>query len=163
MSEERPKRISIIAVHGTLDMAYPPLILASTAVAMDMEACIFFTFYGLEIIKKGANLQVPPLANPAMPKPIPGVPIGVPNIIGVLPGMTAMATGMMKGWMAKANVMPVDKMLETCLKTGVRMIGCQMTMDVMGVKKEDLIDGIEIGGAGTFLDYAADADINLAF
>lgn len=163
MSEDRPKRISIIALHGTLDLAYPPLILASTAAAMDMEACIFFTFYGLEIIKKGANLQVAPLANPAAPKPIPGLPIGVPNIIGVLPGMTAMATGMMKGWMAKANVAPFEKLLDTCQKTGVRLIACQMTMDVMGVKKEDLIDGVEIGGAGMFLDYSADADITLSF
>lgn len=163
MSEDKPTRLSIIAANGTLDVAYMPLILASTAVAMDMEACIFFTFYGLEIIKKGANLQVAPLANPAAPKPIPGLPIGVPNIIGVLPGMTAMATGMMKGWMAKANVAPFEKLLDTCLKTGVRMIGCQMTMDVMGVKKEDLIDGVEIGGAGTYLDYSADADITLSF
>ena len=165
MGEDKPKRLAIIALHGTLDMAYPPLILASTAIAMDMEAAIFFTFYGLDIINKtkNHNLQVPPLANPAMPYPVPGIPIGVPNIIGVLPGMTAMATMMMKGWMGKAGVMTVDKLLSACIKGGVRMIGCQMTMDVMGVKKEDLMDGVEIGGAGTFIDYAADADITLSF
>ncbi|MBI3794143.1 MAG: DsrE/DsrF/DrsH-like family protein [Nitrospinae bacterium] len=163
MSEEKPKRIAIIALHGTLDLAYPPLILAGTAIAMDMEAAIFFTFYGLDILKKDLNLRVPPLANPAMPHPVPGIPMGVPNIIGVLPGMTAMATMMMKGWMNKAGVMPAEKLIQACIKGGVRMIACQMTMDVMGVKREDLIDGIEIGGAGTFLDYACDADVTLSF
>jgi peroxiredoxin family protein len=163
MSEEKPKRVALIALHGTLDMAYPPLILASTAIAMDMEAAIFFTFYGLDILKKDRSLGVPPLANPAMPKPFPWMPFGVPNIVGVLPGMTAMATMMMKGWMNNAGVMPVDKLIESCMKGGVRMIGCQMTMDVMGVKKEDMIDGVEIGGATTFLDYACDADVTLSF
>ena len=163
MSEERTKRVALIALHGTLDMAYPPLILASSAIAMDMEAAIFFTFYGLDILKKNKNLQVPPLANPAMPKPVPGIPIGVPNILGVLPGMTAVATMMMKGWMNKAGVMPVDKLIEACIKGGVRMIGCQMTMDVMGIKREEMIDGVEIGGAGMFLDYACDADVTLSF
>jgi peroxiredoxin family protein len=163
MSEDKTKRVAIIALHGTLDLAFPPLILASTAIAMDMEAAIFFTFYGLDIIKKNSNLQVPPLANPAMPYPVPAIPIGVPNIIGVLPGMTAMATMMMKGWMKKAGVMTTDKLIEACMKGGVRMIACQMTMDVMGVKKEELLDGVEIGGAGTFLDYACDADVTLSF
>ena len=106
------KRLAIISAHGSLDAAYPPLILATAAVAMDMEAAIFFTFYGLEIIKKGNadNLQVAPIANPAMPQPIPG--ISVPNIIGVLPGMTAVATGMMNGWMKKANVAKASELLE---------------------------------------------------
>ena len=90
MSEERKKRVAIIAAHGTLDMAYPPLMIATGAGAMDMEAAIFFTFYGLQIIKKGQadKLQVAPLANPAMPLP-------VPNLVGVLPGMTGVATAMM--------------------------------------------------------------------
>jgi peroxiredoxin family protein len=149
-------RLAIVASKGTLDMAYPPLILASTAAALDMEAGIFFTFYGLDIINKHKykNLKVAPLANPAAPMP-------VPNIIGVLPGMTAVATGMMNSWMGKANVASIQKLIEQCQMVGVKMIGCQMTMDVMGVKREDLIDGIELGGAATFLDYAADSNINL--
>jgi len=91
---ERQKRMAIVASKGTLDMAYPPLILATTAAAMEIECSIFFTFYGLDIINrnKNKNLRVPSLANPAMPVP-------VPNILGVLPGMTAMATMMMKSWM----------------------------------------------------------------
>ncbi|MBI5816291.1 MAG: DsrE/DsrF/DrsH-like family protein [Nitrospinae bacterium] len=156
MADQKPKRIAIIASKGTLDMAYPPLILASTAVALDMEACIFFTFYGLDIVNKNKyqNLKVAPLANPAAPMP-------VPNIIGVLPGMTMMATAMMNSWMGKANVKSIPWFIDTCMKAGVKMIACQMTMDVMGIKKEDLVDGVEVGGAAMYLDYASDANISL--
>jgi peroxiredoxin family protein len=152
----RRNRMAIVASKGTMDMAYMPLILASTAGAMDMECTIFFTFYGLQIIHKEHNkhLKVPPLANPAMPLP-------VPNIIGVLPGMTAMATMMMKNWMAKENVPPIPDMVNLCVESGVKMLGCQMSMDVMGIKKEQLIDGVETAGAGTFLGYAAEAAITL--
>lgn len=160
---EQNKRLAIIALHGTLDAAYPPLILATAAVAMDMEAAIFFTFYGLEIIKKGKadKLQVAPLANPAMPQPVPG--ISVPNILGVLPGMTAVATGMMNSWMKKANVAKLSELLEMAVESGVRLIACQMSMDVMGIKKEDLIDGVEVGGAATFLEFASENAIALSF
>jgi peroxiredoxin family protein len=149
-------RMAIIASKGTLDMAYPPLILASTAAAFDLEVAIFFTFYGLNIInkKKYANLKVPPLANPAMPMP-------VPNIIGALPGMTAMATTMMKSWMAREKVPTIPELLDACIEGGVKLIGCQMTMDVMGVKREDLIEKIEVGGAAAFLDFALDAKVTL--
>jgi peroxiredoxin family protein len=149
-------RMALIASQGTLDMAYPPLIIASTAAAMEMETAIFFTFYGLYILhkKRGTSLQVPPLANPGMPIPIP-------NIIGALPGMTAMATSMMKSWMGKVKVPTVPQLLEMCVESGVRIIACQMTMDVMGIKREDLIDQIEVGGAATFLGYAAESSINM--
>jgi len=153
---ERKKRIALIASKGTLDMAYPPLILATTAVAMDMEAAIFFTFYGLNIIRKGKYqaLKVAPLANPAMRMP-------VPNLVGAIPGMTAMATSMMKSMMSKANVATLGELLEIAVESGVRLIGCQMTMDVFGLSADELIDGVEVGGAATFLNYAADADISL--
>jgi peroxiredoxin family protein len=152
------KRLAIIATRGSLDAAYPHLILATSALAMDMESAIFFTFYGLEILKKGNadKLKVAPIANPAMPMP-------VPNIIGMLPGMTAMATGMMNSWMKKANVAKLSELLAMAQEMGVRLIGCQMTMDVMGIKKEDLIDGIEIGGAATYLEYASQDAIALSF
>lgn len=158
MGEQSSNRLAIIAVHGTLDLAYPPLILATAALALDMEAAIFFTFYGLEILKKGNadKLKVAPIANPAMPMP-------VPNIIGVLPGMTGMATGMMNNWMKKANVAKLSELLEMAVEGGVRLIACQMSMDVMGIKKEDLIDGIEIGGAATFLTYASENAVALSF
>ena len=152
----RRNRMAIVASKGSMDMAYMPMILASTAAAMEMECAVFFTFYGLQIIHKEHNkhLKVPPLANPAMPMP-------VPNIIGVLPGMTAMATMMMKSWMGKQNVPSIPELLAVCQEGGVRLIACQMSMDVMGIHKEQLVDGCEFAGAGTFLGYAAEAAITL--
>lgn len=152
----RRNRMAIVASKGTMDMAYMPLILGSTAGAMEMECAIFFTFYGLQIIHKEHNkhLKVPPLANPAMPMP-------VPNIIGVLPGMTAMATMMMKSWMAKEKVPDIPTLLEMCKDGGVKLLGCQMSMDVMGIKKEQLVDGVEAVGAATYLNYASEAAITL--
>lgn len=156
MSEEKPKKMAIIASQGKLDTAYPPLILASTAVAMDFEVAIFFTFYGLDIVKKKKlkRLKVAPLANPAMPVP-------VPNIVGALPGMTFMATQMMKNWMNKAGVATIPELMEACIEMDVTLIACQMTMDVLGVKREELLDEVEIGGAATFLEFAQDADITM--
>ncbi len=156
--EEQKSRIAIIAAHGTLDAAYPPLILATAAAALEMEAAIFFTFYGLNILKKGkANkLKVAPIANPAMP-------ISIPNIVGMLPGMTAMATGMMNSWMKKAHVAKLQELLDVAIESGVHLIACQMTMDVMGIKKEDLITDIQIGGAATFLEFAARSQVTLSF
>jgi len=152
----RRNRMAIVASKGSMDMAYMPLILASTAGAMEMECAIFFTFYGLQIIhkKNNKNLKVPPLANPAMPMP-------VPNIIGVLPGMTAMATMMMKSWMGKQNVPSIPDLLEMCKDGGVKLMACQMSMDVMGLHKEELIDGLDFVGAGTYLGYASEAAITL--
>jgi peroxiredoxin family protein len=158
MTEETAKRLAIIASHGTLDAAYPPFILATAAAAMDMEVEIFFTFYGLQILKKGRidKLKVPPIANPAMPVPMP-------NIVGMLPGMTAAATAMMNSWMKKAKVAKLSELLEMSKELGVKLVACQMTMDVMGIKKEDLIDGLEIGGAATFIEFASRNAITLTF
>ncbi|MHA2224835.1 MAG: DsrE/DsrF/DrsH-like family protein [Candidatus Hodarchaeales archaeon] len=156
IEDTKPKRMALISGRGTLDAAYPPMILASTGAALDMEVAIFFTFYGLDLIhkKRSKNLKVSPIANPAAPMP-------VPNIIGMIPGMTAMATWMMKRWMKGANVAKFLELRDICMESGVRMIGCQMTMDVMGVKASDLIEGCELGGAPTFLAFAMDADITL--
>ena len=150
-------RMAIIASKGTLDMAYPPFILASTAAALGMEVGIFFTFYGLDIVnkKKYANLKVSPIANPAMPVP-------VPNIIGALPGMTAMATKMMEGMIKKSNTPTIPEFIKMCKEMDVKMWPCQLTLDIMSIKPEDLIDEVEPAcGAAAFLDYAAEADITL--
>lgn len=150
-------KVAIIASKGTLDMAYPPLILAAAAAAMGEDVEIFFTFYGLNIIKKGGaeRLQVAPIANPAMPVPMP-------NILGMLPGMTPMATWMMRTmFFGKHNVATIAELIEQCKDLGVKFIGCQMTMDVMGIKREDLLDEVEIGGAATFLNFASEAHTTL--
>jgi peroxiredoxin family protein len=156
LAKTQARAMTIIATKGTLDMAYPVFILATTAAAMDIECTVFFTFYGLDLIKKKKlhNLKVAPIANPAAPIP-------VPNIVGMLPGMTQMATSMMNSWMKKANVLTIPELLDLAIESEVRMIGCQMTMDVMGVKREELIDGIEVGGAATYMAVAAKAQINL--
>ncbi len=152
------KKMTIIASKGTLDMAYPPLILATTAAAMDVDVTIFFTFYGLEILKKDKadQLKVSPIGNPAMPMPVP-----IPTLVGSLPGMEAMATAMMKSMFKKHGVATIGQLLDMAKESGVKMIACQMTMDVMGYQKSDFIDGVEFGGAATWLDAAAEAQINL--
>lgn len=157
--EKKRKRMAIIASKGTMDMAYPPLILASTAAAMDVDVCIFFTFYGVDIVNKhkNAKLQVAPIANPAMPSPVP-----FPNILGILPGMTAMGTMMMKRMIKnKINWPMPHELVQTCLEAGVRMIACTPTMQMTGLTKDDLVDGVEVAGAADFLDFALDADISL--
>jgi len=153
----RSRSMMLVCSKGTLDMAYPPLILASTAASMDVDVRLFFTFYGLDIINrhKYDKLQVPSLANPAMPIP-------VPNLVGALPGMTAMATSMMKGWMARAQVPDLVDLIQTTHSMGVKFLGCQMTMDVMGVRREDLIDEVDdTVGAAAFVAEALDADISM--
>ena len=152
------KKMTIIASKGSLDMAYPPLILATTGAAMDMDVTIFFTFYGLDLIKKGNadNLKISPVGNPALPMPIP-----IPTLVASLPGMEAMATGMMKQMFKKHGVASIGQLLELAKESGVKLIACQMTMDVMGVKQSDIIDGVEFGGAATWMDIAADAQVNL--
>jgi peroxiredoxin family protein len=147
-------RVAIIASKGTLDMAYPPLLLATTARAMGIEASIFFTLYGVEILKKNARLKVAPLANPAMPMP-------VPNLIGAMPGMTAMASMMMKGMFKKQSVPPIKELMDTARESGVKLVCCQMTVDVLGVKKKNLIEGLEYGGLATFIEYGMGSTINL--
>ncbi|HWR72107.1 MAG TPA: DsrE/DsrF/DrsH-like family protein [Nitrospirota bacterium] len=150
------KKMAIIASKGSLDMAYPPLILATTAAAMDMDVTIFFTFFGLEMIKKNQadKLKVSPLGNPALHMPMP-------NIVGAMPGMEAIATAMMKSMFKKHGVATISQLLELAKESGVKLIACQMTMDVLGIKQEDIIDGVEFGGAATFMDIAADAQISL--
>lgn len=161
--EEKPqvgpskRSMLLICSKGTLDMAYPPLILATTAASMDVDVKLFFTFYGLDIINrhKVHKLKVAPLANPAMPMP-------VPNMIGALPGMTAMATMMMKGMMKKGKVPDIIEMIRTAKEMGVKFLGCQMTMDVMGVKREELIDEVDdTVGAAAFVSEAIDANISM--
>lgn len=153
---EKKKRLAIIASKADIPGAYPPLILASTAAAMDYEVSIFFTFFGLNMLKKKKlnKLKVTPVGETAMPMPIP-------QIVGMVPGMTDMATMMMKNWMKKAKVAKLQELMDLCIEAGVKIIACQMTMDVMKIKRKDLIDECEVGGAATFLEFASEADINL--
>jgi peroxiredoxin family protein len=151
------KKLALIASKGTLDWAYPPFILASTAAALDYEVSIFFTFYGLTLLKKDiSDLKVTPLGNPAMPMPVP-----MPNLVQALPGVESMATMLMKQKIANKGVASIEELREICLESGVKLIACQMTMDLFEFKREDFIDGIEIGGAATFFEFAGEADVSL--
>lgn len=165
----RQKRMALIASKGTLDWAYPPFILASTAAAMEMEVAMFFTFYGLTLLKKKITAKVVPQANPAMPMKMPFGPEGfrnikwpIPNLImGNVPGFETVATSLMKQTFKTKGVATIEELRDICLESGVRLIGCEMTMDVFGFSKDDFIEGIDFAGAATFLDFAVDADIQL--
>jgi len=166
---EEVKKMAIIASKGTLDWAYPPFILASTAAAMDMEVKMFFTFYGLPLLKKKIKAAVSPLGNPSMPMKMPfgpkffqGINWPIPNMVtSNVPGFETVATSLMKKTFKKKGVATVEELRDMCLEFDVELIGCQMTMDVFGFSKEEFIDGVNIGGAATFLEFAADADIQL--
>jgi peroxiredoxin family protein len=163
------KKMALIAAQGSLDWAYPPFILASTGAAMDMEVKVFFTFYGLPLLKPKIKAKVTPAANPAMPMKMPFGPKGFQNIdwpmphaiTGVMPGFDTMATGLMKKTFKKKGVATITELRDMCVMLGVELIACQMTMDVFGFEKEDFIDGVTFGGAAAFLDFAAEADIQM--
>ncbi|HQW37255.1 MAG TPA: DsrE/DsrF/DrsH-like family protein [Usitatibacteraceae bacterium] len=151
------KKLAIIATKGTLDMAYPPFILASTAAALDYEVQIFFTFYGLTLLRKDlSGVKISPLANPAMPMPVP-----MPVLVSALPGMESMATMMMKQKIKSKGVASIEDLRTACQESGVKFIGCEMTVDLFDFKREDFIDGIEYGGASTFFEFAGSTDICL--
>ena len=157
MADASPKKMAIIASKGTLDMAYPPFILATTAAALGWEVQIFFTFYGLQLRRKSLKrIKISPLANPAMPMPVP-----MPVLISSLPGMQDMATTMMKQKIKKHGVASLEDLRNLCLEADVKMIACQMTIDLFEFKKSEFIDGIDYGGAATFLEYAGEADVTL--
>jgi peroxiredoxin family protein len=154
--EPARKRLALVASKGTLDQAYPPLILATTAASLGWEVGIYFTFYGLDILHKDRmeHLKVASLANPAGP-------VRVPNLLGAMPGATAAATKMMKSWMKNAKMPDLAEFIDMARGLGVTMFACATTMGVMGVEESDLIEGCDIAGAAAFLDFAAGADVQL--
>jgi peroxiredoxin family protein len=160
MSEEKKKkRVAIIASKGSLDMAYPPLIVATSAAAMGWEVVVFFTFYGLDIInkKKFRNLKMAPVGNPAMP-------VSVPNIISIIPGMTAVATWMMRRMVRKQNMPTIPDLLDMTRKLGgVRLFGCSTTMGLMGAPEGELLEGTECAGVAGFLNFATEAQVTLYY
>ncbi len=153
----KPKKLAIIATKGTLDWAYPPLILATTAKTLGWEAGIFFTFYGLAILKKDRKLEIGTVGNPAMP-----MPITMPQLLTVMPGMTPMASRMMKSKFKDHGVASIDELIDLAIEMGVKLQPCGMTMDVFGFDESEFIEGIDpVCGATSFLAWAADADVSL--
>jgi len=158
---ENAKSMSIIVTKGSLDWAYPPFILGTTAAAMDVDVTMFFTFYGLTLLKKDLNLKFTTLGNPAMEMPMMGGHMPMPNIMGMLPGAGAAAGTMMKNLMKKKGVASIEELREAAVESDVRLIGCQMTLDLFEFKPDDMIDEMEIGGAATYMENALKSDINL--
>ena len=150
------KKLAIIATKGSLDWAYPPFILSSTAAALGYEVQIFCTFYGLQLLRKKMDLKVTSLGNPGMPMPMP-----MPVLLQALPGMQSMMTVMMKQKMKSKGVASLEELRELCLEADVKMIACQMTVDLFEFSTSDFIDGIEYGGAATFFEFAGESDICL--
>lgn len=154
------KKLAIIATKGSLDWAYPPFILASTAAALGYETQIFFTFYGLQLLKKKLSLEVTPLGNPGMPMPM-GMDKWFPVLGLALPGMQGMMTYMMKDKMKKKGVASVEELRELCVEAEVKLIACQMTVDLFDMNQSDFIGGIEYAGAAAFFEFAGESDICL--
>jgi len=171
LREKQTPSMTIIATKGTLDWAYPPFILASTAAALGWNVSMFFTFYGLGLLKKDiSDLKISPLGNPGMPMKMPFGPEwfkninwNIPNAVqGVVPGFENMATMLMKQTIHNKGVAGIEELRSACIEGGVNLIGCQMTVDLFGYKPEDFIVEVkEYCGAATFLPMARDADVSL--
>lgn len=162
--------LAIVATKGTMDMAYPPFILASTAAALGWDASIFFTFYGLELLKRDLTIKVSPLGNPAMPMKMPFGPqwlkrinMPIPNLVaGNLPGFESLATTMMEQTVKSKGVASIQELRDICVESGVRMVACQMTVDLFNYGKDEFIPEIaEWIGATSYLDVARKADVCL--
>ena len=153
--------MSIIVTKGSLDWAYPPFILSTTAAAMGLDVTMFFTFYGLPLLLKDLDLKLTSLGNPAMKMPMAGMHMTMPNVVSALPGADAAASMMMKNLIKKKGVASIEELRDMAVEAEVRMIACQMTMDLFEYDKEEMIDGIDIGGAATYIECATQADINL--
>lgn len=162
--------MSIIVTKGTLDWAYPPFILASTASALGWDVSLFFTFYGLNLLKKDLDLEVSPLGNPAMPMKMPfgpqwfqNVNWNLPNaVMGNVPGFEKMATAMMKKTVANKGVASINELRDLCLEAEVKMVACQMTVDLFSYKMDDFIPEVQDWvGAASFLPTAQTSDVAL--
>jgi peroxiredoxin family protein len=171
LREKQTPSMTIIATKGTLDWAYPPFILASTAAALGWNVAVFFTFYGLNLLRKDiSDLKVSPLGNPGMPMKMPFGPEwfkhinwNIPNAVqAVVPGFETLATSLMKQTIHNKGVAGIAELREACIEGGVKLIGCQMTVDLFGFTHEDFIPQVkEYCGAATFLPMARDADVSL--
>jgi len=161
MSSPEEKSMSIIVTKGSLDWAYPPFILATTAAAMGLPVTMFFTFYGLPLLLKKLDLQVTAAGNPAMKMPMMGAHMGLPNLVTAIPGVDAACSVMMKNLIKKKGVASIEDLRDMAQEAEVRMIACQMTMDLFEYSLDDMIDGLDVGGAATYIECASQSDINL--
>lgn len=153
--------MSIIVTKGTLDWAYPPFVLATTAAAMGLDVTMFFTFYGLPLLLRDLDLKLSSLGNPAMTMPMMGAHMGMPNALAMIPGVERAASKMMKNLMQRKGIASIHELRDLAIEADVRMIACQMTMDLFEYTLDDLIEGPELGGAATYIEVATRSHINL--
>ncbi len=162
---DEDRKIAFICSKGTLDMAYPALVMGWAALGNGIDVTIFFTFWGMDMITKKRidRLEIAPVANTSMKMSMMGVDtgnLGIPNLMGVLPGMTAFATKLMKDKMAKLEVPPVSEYLQMLVDAGAKLYACKMSVDMFGYTKDDFVDGvIDIVTAGDFMDMTDGAQI----
>lgn len=170
LAASKTPSMTIISTKGTLDWAYPPFILASTAAALGWNVSVFFTFYGLNLLKKDLDLQISPLGNPAMPMKMPfgpkwfrGIKWNIPNLVQAgIPGFESIATGLMKQTMKQAGVVGIEELRALTIEAGANLIACQMTLDLFGYSRDEFIPEVqEFCGAASFLPAAKDADVSL--
>lgn len=163
-------QLSLIATKGTMDMAYPPFILASTAAALGWDVSCFFTFYGLNLLKKDLDLEISPLGNPAMPMKMPfgpdwfkSVEWNIPNALSSnIPGFEKFATSMMKQTLNSKGVASIQELRDLSIEAEVKLVACQMTVDLFGFERDDFIDDVsDWVGAASFLPEAQHSDICL--
>ncbi len=147
------KRLLIVCSKGTLDMAFPPFMMATTAAAMDWDVHLYFTFWGMDIVTNSKALKISPVGNPSL---------GIPNFIGMLPGMTSVATWMMKRKMKESNMPTIESLIDMAKKSGVKFHACSPTMKLSGITKDDLIPQCDdIIGAATFIDLASEDAVTI--
>jgi peroxiredoxin family protein len=153
MAEDKIKKVSIVISRGSLDGVYPGLIMGNGARMEGIEATLFFTFFGLEAIisKKMNNIKLATVGNPGM---------HMPTMLGMIPGMSAFATGMMKKQMEKLDIPPIPEFVEMVHDAGAKLYACKATVEMFGLKKEDFCPQVEaIINVGKFFELSAGAQI----
>ncbi|AFM26601.1 DsrE/DsrF/DrsH-like family protein [Desulfomonile tiedjei] len=146
MNHEGKKKLMVVCSRDSLDGAYPSAVLAINAVRIGMDATIYYTFGGLNVIRKGFAGKL---------KFYPSGPLGA------IPGMPHLATGLMKKKIEKAELPTLEDLLEMCQLEGVKLIGCHMAMAMFELNSEDFIEGVDIANAADFLKMAQQADVTL--
>lgn len=151
--DDGTKKMTIVATQGSLDMAYPPLILASTAAAFGWDVVVFYTFWGLDVLHEEKSEKLSAVGNPNMP---------MPNALAALPGMDAMATRMMAKKIDENGTPTIEELIDVSLESGVELQACQMTIELMEYDEDEFYDDVTVGvGAATALEHMADSDVQL--